>query len=73
MGNENRSTDVRLIPEIPISGQRMRLLFDTDAGAEIDDLYAISLALASPDRFEEVTCRRYRNIWFKRIKLFCLL
>lgn len=52
MGNEKRSADMRLIPEIPVSGQRMRLVFDTDAGAEIDDLYAISLALASPDRFD---------------------
>jgi inosine-uridine nucleoside N-ribohydrolase len=29
----------------------MRLLVDTDAANEIDDLYAVALALASPDRF----------------------
>ncbi len=42
----------RIVPELPPEGQRLRLLIDTDAGTEIDDSYAIALALASPDRFE---------------------
>ena len=33
-------------------GERIPLLIDTDAANEIDDLYAIALALRSPDRFD---------------------
>ena len=41
----------RTVPQLPPPGERIRLLIDTDAACEIDDLYAITLALASPDRF----------------------
>lgn len=40
-----------MVPEAPASGERLRLLIDTDAANEIDDLYAVALALYSPDRF----------------------
>ena len=41
----------RIVPELPPVGQRLHLVIDTDAANEIDDLYAIALALRSPDRF----------------------
>lgn len=41
----------RLVPELPPAGERIRLIIDTDAANEIDDLYAVALALASPERF----------------------
>ena len=42
----------RPVPPLPgPPGERIRLLIDTDAANEIDDLYAIALALRSPDRF----------------------
>lgn len=40
----------RLVPTLPTSG-RLRVLLDTDAANEIDDLYAIALAIRTPDRF----------------------
>jgi inosine-uridine nucleoside N-ribohydrolase len=42
----------RLVPQVPPPGQRIQLLIDTDAANEIDDLYAVALALAAPDRFQ---------------------
>ena len=42
----------RLVPALPPTGQRMRLLIDSDAANEIDDLYAIALAVATPARFD---------------------
>lgn len=41
----------RQVPEVPPPGESLRLLIDTDAANEIDDLYAIALALHAPDRF----------------------
>jgi len=41
----------RIIPELPAPGKQIRLLIDTDAANEIDDLYAVALAIRSPDRF----------------------
>jgi len=41
----------RLVPEPPPADQRVRLLIDSDAANEIDDLYAIALAVATPERF----------------------
>ena len=38
------------LPGLP--GERIPLLIDTDVANEIDDLYAIGLALRSPDRFD---------------------
>ncbi len=43
--------DTREVPEVPPPGCRLRVLIDTDAANEIDDLFAIALALCSPDRF----------------------
>jgi inosine-uridine nucleoside N-ribohydrolase len=42
----------RKIPQIPPQGQRLRLLIDSDAKNEIDDQWAIALAILSPERFE---------------------
>ena len=42
----------RTVPVIPPKHERIRVLIDTDTKNEIDDQYAIALALASPDRFE---------------------
>lgn len=41
----------RRVPRIPQRGRSMRVVIDSDAKNEIDDLYAIALALLSPDRF----------------------
>ena len=42
---------MRPVPVLPHPGERLRLLIDSDAANEIDDLYAIALALRSPGRF----------------------
>lgn len=42
----------RIVPKVPGPGQRIKLLIDTDAANEIDDLYAVALALAAQDRFD---------------------
>lgn len=42
----------RAVPEFPDPGQCIRLLIDTDAACEIDDLYALALAVTSQDRFD---------------------
>lgn len=42
----------RVVPQLPPQGERMRLIIDTDFANEIDDLYAVALALVSPDRFD---------------------
>ncbi|MBT3288786.1 MAG: hypothetical protein HN380_15670 [Victivallales bacterium] len=42
----------RVVPRAPEAGQRLRLLIDSDVANEIDDLYAIALALAAPERFD---------------------
>jgi inosine-uridine nucleoside N-ribohydrolase len=42
----------RVVPVLPDSDQRIRLLIDTDAACEIDDLYALALAVAAQDRFD---------------------
>jgi len=43
-------TIARQVPEPPSSASRFRLLIDTDAANEIDDLYAVALAINAPDR-----------------------
>lgn len=48
--SDNRAD--RIVPKLPDPRQPMRLLIDSDAANEIDDLYAIALAVASPERFE---------------------
>lgn len=42
----------RRVPEIPPPQEKIRVIIDTDAACEIDDQYAIALALMSPERFE---------------------
>jgi inosine-uridine nucleoside N-ribohydrolase len=42
----------RTVPEIPPPGESIRVVFDTDAKNEIDDQWALVLALLSLDRFE---------------------
>ena len=46
-----RNAATRRVPRIPPKGQRIRVIIDTDAGNEIDDIWAISLALLAPERF----------------------
>ena len=43
---------LRRVPTIPDPGTKIRVIIDTDAGCEIDDQYAIALALLCPERFE---------------------
>ncbi|MBD3265585.1 hypothetical protein GF373_02860, partial [bacterium] len=42
----------REVPALPEKGEKIRVLIDTDAACEIDDLYAIALALVSQDRLQ---------------------
>jgi purine nucleosidase len=46
-----RDPSQRLMPAIPPKDQRIRLLIDSDCKNEIDDQYAIALAITSPERF----------------------
>lgn len=41
----------RRVPVIPPTGARVRVVIDTDCAAEVDDQYAVALALLSPERF----------------------
>jgi hypothetical protein len=52
MNEKNFINIDRLIPVIPPKEKRIKLVIDTDVGNEIDDLYAIALVLASPERFD---------------------
>lgn len=47
-----RDPKSRKVPKIPAKGERLRLIIDTDAKNEIDDIWAISLALLSLERFK---------------------
>ena len=47
----NHDFESRLVPVIPEKNKPLRLILDTDAANEIDDLYAIALAVKSPERF----------------------
>lgn len=49
MGEPGRAS--RRVPSIPLPGERLRVVIDSDAKNEIDDQYAIALALARPERF----------------------
>ena len=46
----------RRVPTIPPAGERIRLIIDSDAKNEIDDQWAIALAILSPERFEIEGC-----------------
>lgn len=48
----SNSTDARIVPRPPSGDQPLPLLIDSDVANEIDDLYAIALALAAPEKFE---------------------
>ena len=41
----------REVPSLPEAGESIRVIVDTDAACEIDDLYAIALLLLSQERF----------------------
>ena len=42
----------RRVPVIPPKDQKLRVIIDADAHNEIDDVWAIALALLSPERFQ---------------------
>ena len=42
----------RVVPKIPPEDRPIRVIIDTDARNEIDDVWAVSLALISPERFK---------------------
>jgi len=44
--------DNRRLPRIPEPGERIPLLIDTDCGCEVDDQFAIALAVHCPGRFD---------------------
>ena len=50
--SQNGHAGNRHVPEIPAPGEKLRVIIDTDAACEIDDLYAIALAVLCRDRFE---------------------
>jgi purine nucleosidase len=41
----------RVVPRIPPKGQKIKVIIDSDAKNEIDDQWALALALLSPERF----------------------
>jgi inosine-uridine nucleoside N-ribohydrolase len=42
----------RRVPEIPPADQKLRVVIDSDAKNEVDDQWALALAILSPERFE---------------------
>jgi hypothetical protein len=44
----------RMVPEIPPAAELLRVIIDSDAKCEIDDQWALALALLSPERFDIV-------------------
>ena len=42
----------RVLPKIPPKGKRIRVIFDTDTKNEIDDIWAMALAVLAPERFQ---------------------
>jgi len=42
----------KIVPKIPPKNERIRVIIVSDATNEIDDLWAISLAILSPERFD---------------------
>lgn len=47
-----RDPKLRKVPKIPPKSERIRVIFDTDAKNEIDDVWAIALAILSLERFK---------------------
>ena len=42
----------RVVPQYPPPAGKLRVIIDTDAACEVDDQYALALALLSPERFQ---------------------
>jgi inosine-uridine nucleoside N-ribohydrolase len=42
----------RKVPKIPPAGERLRVVIDSDARNEIDDVWALALAILAPERFQ---------------------
>ena len=42
----------RKVPQLPPKGERLRVVIDSDCKNEIDDQWAIALAILSPERFD---------------------
>lgn len=49
---EDYDFEKRVVPEIPEKNQQIRIILDTDAYNEIDDQYALAVALLSTDRLK---------------------
>jgi hypothetical protein len=49
---QKRDARQRRVPFIPPKDQKLRVIIDTDARNEIDDIWAIALALRCPERFQ---------------------
>lgn len=49
---ENFDYTKRVVPKMPTPGKQIRVIIDTDAKNEIDDQWAIALAILSQDRFK---------------------
>ncbi len=47
-----RDPRLRKVPKIPSKDESLRVIIDTDAKNEIDDIWAITLAILSPERFK---------------------
>ena len=50
--NWNPELKDRAVPRIPPAGKRLRVVIDSDAKNEIDDQWAIALAILSPERLQ---------------------
>ena len=48
----NYNFENRIVPDLPATGEKIRVIIDSDARNEIDDQWAIALALLSPERFK---------------------
>ncbi len=59
----SRDATKRLLPTIPPKDQRLRVIIDTDTRNEIDDVWALALALGAPERFqiEGIVAANYDN------------
>ncbi len=55
----------RQVPVIPLKDQPLRVIIDSDAKNEIDDQWAIALAILSPERFaiEGFVAAHFDNAW----------
>ncbi|HEX3358762.1 MAG TPA: hypothetical protein VHS31_17430, partial [Tepidisphaeraceae bacterium] len=47
---QSRDARKRAVPVIPPPEKKLRVIIDTDTGNEIDDIWAIALAIRSPQR-----------------------